>query len=113
MAPVTTSARMPGLKAWMRLSASTPPEPRHHQVEHDGVGPVALDAQQGLEPIRRLEDVEAGVPKGLDEHLPDIRVVVRNQHPHEFPSLCLPARTATRRRSRPAPTLRSRTRPGR
>jgi hypothetical protein len=67
------------------LEGLDPAETRHHQVEHDRVRPVALDAQQSLEPVRRLQDVEAGVPKGLDEHLSDIRVVVCNQHSHEYP----------------------------
>ena len=89
--------------------------------EHDSIGPVTLDTEQGLEPVRGLKDVEAGVPKGLHEHLSDIRVVVRNQHSHENPLLDLPARlgrrgpspaTACSARYRPAPRLKSRTRRG-
>src|SRR2546428_13180077 len=108
------------------LEGLDPAESRHHQVEHDGVGTVPLDAEQGLEPVRRLQDLEAGVSKGLDEHLPDIRVVVRNQHPHESslhvywrasagaaPAPRPPAAgTGTNRRSRSAPMLTSRTRRG-
>ena len=60
-------ARIERVDALERLD---PAEPRHHQVEHDGVGPVPLDAQQGLEPVRRLEDVEAGDAEGLDRAPP-------------------------------------------
>src|SRR2546428_6500766 len=109
------------------LEGLAPAESRHHQVEHDGVGTVPLDAEQGLEPVRRLQDLEAGGSKGLDEHLPDIRVVVRNQHPHESslhvywrasaggaPAPRPPAAgTATSRRSPPAPMLTSTRRRGR
>src|SRR5436309_135567 len=81
-----------------------PAGPRHHEVEHHGVGAVALDEQQGLEPVRRVEHVEAGHPEGLDEYLPDVLVVIRNQYSHEEP--------LRRRRSRPVLMLTSRTRRG-
>src|SRR6266540_779052 len=94
-------ARVEGMDPLERLD---PTEPRHHEVEHHGVGAVPLDVQQGLEPVRRFEHVEAGHPEGLDEYLPDVLVVIRNQYSHEEP--------LRGRRSRPVLMLTSRTRRG-
>src|SRR5262249_18059475 len=44
-------------------------EPRHHEIEHNRVGPLPLDVQERLEPVRRREHVEARQPEGLDEDL--------------------------------------------
>jgi hypothetical protein len=85
-----SDARVEVVDALERFDA---PEARHHEVEHHGVGTVALDVEQGLEPVRRLEHVEALHAEGLGEHVPDLRVVVNDQHAHERPSWGVTPRT--------------------
>lgn len=51
-------------------------EPRHLQVEHDDLGPRALDVKQDLETVRGLEYVEAVQCKTLGERFPKVGLIV-------------------------------------
>jgi len=91
-------ADCPGLKEWIRLRASTPAEARHHEVEHDRVRAAPrLTYRRASSPFEAASTSKPASRKDLDEDLPDVAVVIHDQHSHDQP--------LSPRRERPARTL--------
>ena len=54
-------------------------DPRHHQIEDDGIGRDFLDPPERVQPIRRFEHIKFRQGQGHAKHAPEIGIVLDDE----------------------------------